>query len=55
MILLSDKNLGPMVVNREDYVKAMMDQHLSNRSTHEIISRKEAEEFLAEASSAFVD
>ena len=31
MILFSDKNLGPIVVNRDDYVKLMMAQHLSNR------------------------
>ena len=55
MILLSDKNLGPMVVNRDDYVKSMIDQHLSNRSTYEIITKEEAEEFLSEASSAFID
>ena len=47
MILLSDKNLGPMVVNRDDYFKAMMDQHLSNRSTYEIITKDKAEEFLS--------
>ena len=54
-ILLSDKNLGPMVVNRDDYIKAMMEQHLSNRNTYEIITKEEAEEFLSEASSAFID
>ena len=54
MILLSDKNLGPMVVNRDDYVKAMMEQHLSNRGTYEIITKEEAAECLLEASNAFV-
>ena len=44
-----------MVVNRDDYVKAMMDQHLSNRSAYEIVTKEEAEEFLSETSSAFVD
>ena len=29
MILLLDKNLGPMVVNRDDYAKEIMDQHLA--------------------------
>ena len=55
MILLSDKNLGPIVVNRDDYVKAMMDQHLSNRSTYEIITKDEAKVYLAAASRAFID
>ena len=40
MILSLDKNLGPMVVNRDDYVKEMMEQHSSNRGTHEIITKK---------------
>ena len=54
MILLSNKNLGLMVMNRDDYVKAMMEQHLSNRGTHEIITKEEATEHLLEASNAFV-
>ena len=44
-----------MLVNRDDYVKEMMDQHLSHRSTYEIITKEEADEFLSEASSAFID
>ena len=54
-ILSSDKNLGPIVVNRDDYVKAMMDRHLSNRSIYEIFTKKEDEDFISEASSAFID
>ena len=55
MILFSDKNIGPMVVNRDDYTKAMMDQHLSSRSACEIVAKEEAEEFLPEARSAFIN
>ena len=55
MILLSDKNLGPMVVHREDYVKAMMEQHLSNKKTCEIITKDEARAYLEVASRAFID
>ena len=55
MILLSDKNLGPMVVHRVDYVKAMMEQHLSNRNTYEIITKDEARAYLEVASRAFID
>ena len=54
MIFSSDKNLGPMVVNRDDYVKAMMEHHSSNRGTHEIITKEEATEYLLEASNAFI-
>ena len=55
MILLSDKNLGPMAVNRDDHIKTMMDQRLSNRSTYEIVTKDEAKDCLAAVSSAFVD
>ena len=55
MILLSDKNLGPMVVSIDDYAKAMLNPHLSNMSAYEIITKEEDEEFLLEASSAFID
>ena len=55
MVLPSDKNLGPMVVNREDYVKAMIDQHLLCKKTHERISKEQAVEYLSETSTAFLD
>ena len=55
MVLLSDKNLGPMVVNRDDYVKAMMDQHLSNRNTYEVITKEEATFYLEVSSKEFID
>ena len=55
MILFSDKNIGPMVVNKDDYVKEMMDQYLSNRSTYEIITKDEAKVYLAAASRAFIE
>ena len=42
MILLSDENLGSMVVNRDDHVKEMMEQCLSNRGIHAIITKEEA-------------
>ena len=44
-----------MVMNRDDYVKEMMDQYLSNRGTYEIITKEEATEHLLEASNAFVN
>ena len=44
-----------MVLNRDKCVKAMMDQHLSKRSTYEIIMKKEAKEHLTAASRAFID
>ena len=34
-MLLADKNLELMLVNREDYVKDMADKDLSDRSTLE--------------------
>ena len=44
-----------MVANRDDYVKAKMDQQLSNRKTHEIIAKEEAGECLLEARNSFVE
>ena len=43
-----------MVVNRDNYVKAMMDQHLSNKGMHGVITKDEATENVLEASNAFV-
>ena len=54
MILLSDNNLGPMVVNRDDHVKAMMAQQLSNRGTYEIITKDVATAYLLEAINTFI-
>ena len=53
-VSLADKNLGSMVVNMDDYVKATMaDHHLSDRKTKEIISKEEAQYYLVEDDSAF--
>ena len=54
MSLSLDKNLGIMIVNRDDYVKDIMDQHLSNRGTYGIITKEEATECLLEARNAFI-
>ena len=43
MILLADKNVCPMVVNRYGYVKVIMEQHLSNRENYEIITNTKEE------------
>ena len=55
MILLSDKNSGPMVVNRDDYVKAIMDQHSSNRETFKNITKEKTTEHLLEDSNAHIE
>ena len=48
-ILLVDKNLGPIVVNKDDYVKAISNKRLSGRNAYEIITKKEEEEYLLES------
>ena len=55
MILFSDKNAGLIVVNRDDYPKIIMDQHLSTKETYEIIAREEASEHLLELPNAFME
>ena len=43
-----------MVVNRDNHMKDMADQKISNRKMHEIISKEEDYEFLLEANNAFI-
>ena len=52
-MLLVDKNLGPMLVSRDDCVKAIADQHFSDMSTYEIISMEEVQEHFLEATNSF--
>ena len=42
-------------MSRDDYVKAMADQHLSDRNTCEIIPKEEDQEYLVEDTSAFLE
>ena len=53
--LLGDKNVGPMVVIRDDWIKNMTDQHLSNRKTYGIFSKEEAQQCLVEATSSLLE
>ena len=53
-ILPAYKNLGPMVANRDDHVKAMAVQRVSDRNIYEIITKKEVEEPLLESTEAFL-
>ena len=43
-----------MVVNRDDCVKEMIERHLSNRGTFEIITKEKTTEHLLEESNEFV-
>ena len=54
-VLLAEKNLGPIVVSRDDCVKVIVDQHVSLRKIYETISTDEAHEHLSEAVSTFID
>ena len=49
------QNLGPMVVSWDDYVKSMVDQHLLDRKPYEIFSKEEAQEYLIEGTSTFLE
>ena len=46
IILLKDKNLGPCTMNRSDYVKQALEQHLSDKASYERISETVAMEYL---------
>lgn len=45
-MLLTDKNLGPCVMNRSDYVKQVLEEHLSNKESCERIPERVAKEYL---------
>ena len=54
-ILLADKNLGPCIMNREEYIDQVLKQHLSNNNCYEYISKETAEEYMSSAVSEFMD
>ena len=55
IILLTDKNLGPCVMNRADYIKQVLLQHLSDASSYERISEDVAREYIRESMNEFFD
>ena len=53
-VVLSDKTLGPIVVSMDGYITSMDDQYLSNRKTHAVTSKQEAQEHFLEATNTFM-
>ena len=52
-MLLVDKNLGPIVVNRKDYLKHVMTRHLLNDSAHEPSTKIRAQKYLSSLENEF--
>ena len=46
VILISDKNLGPAIMERKVYIKSMLDEHLMDENTYQNISEEEALEIM---------
>ena len=54
MIFLTDKNLGPCVMNRYEYIDQILKQYLSNKNSYKCISKKVAREDLYESIEVFL-
>ena len=52
---MDDKNIGPYVMNIEDYVSQFIKQHLSDENTYERISKEVASELMEETVNEFLD
>jgi hypothetical protein len=46
MIMQTDKNLGPAIIERTTYIKRAIDDHLSDESTYRHLSKMEADELI---------
>lgn len=55
IILLANKNLGPCVMNRSDYVKQVLLQHLSDTSSYERISESAEKAYLKGSIDEFIE
>ena len=47
-MLIEDKNIGPCIANRNDYIAAMINQHFGNTNMQERNSKEQAQEFMDE-------
>lgn len=47
LVVQCDKNLGPAVIERNEYILMVNRDHLSDRSTYEQMSKEEAENFVS--------
>ena len=49
IVLLSDKNLGPVTMDKDTYIKRVLTEHLCDKNTYQQLSEKEAHERLHNA------
>ena len=42
IVLITDKNLGPAIMDRKEYISSMLEEHLLNTTTYQQISETEA-------------
>ena len=54
-MLVADQNLISYTVNRDNYIKATLDQHLSNDKVREIITKNQSQGLVDEALHKFLD
>ena len=47
IVLLSDKNLGPVTMDRRHYIRRVLDEHLTDRNTYLKLEKNDAEKQLA--------
>jgi hypothetical protein len=45
IVVLTDKNLGPAIMERDEYIKCVLDNHLNNTSTYTRLSHDDAWQF----------
>jgi len=43
MIIEADKNLGPIIMDRETYIKRCISEHLGNSTNYKVLSKQEAD------------
>ena len=48
LIVPCDKNLGPAIIERHDYLKIAMSDHLSDTSTYKSLSTSEIDRYSSE-------
>ena len=54
LIIPCDKNLGPAIIERHDYLKIVMRDHLSDTTTYKSLSTSEIDRYSSEIKSTFL-
>ena len=54
-LLIVDKNIGPCIANRDDYIAEIINQHFCNTNIYERITKEQSQEFMDEEIRIFLN